>query len=76
MGPNDLKELLKQRPFKAFRIYLTNGLELEIRHPDQCFVGKRAVRIVLSRESTLPEHLRGKTVLFSLLHITHIVELD
>ena len=75
-GTKDVKELLDGRPFQAFRMHLTNGLAFDIRHPDQCTVTKTSVRIVVSQDRMIAEELRGKTVICSLIHITHIMELD
>ena len=76
MGTKDVKELLDRRPFKAFRIHLTNGLAFDVRHPDQCSVGSTAVRIVMPQDPALGEELRGKHIICSLIHITHIIELE
>jgi hypothetical protein len=56
---------------------MTNGLVFDIRHPDQCTVTGYSARIVVPKGPLLAEELRGKTVICSLVHITHIViELD
>ena len=77
MGPRDLDELLNKRPFRAFRIHMTNGLVFDIRHPDQCTVSGYSARIVVPNDPSLSKDLRGKSVICSLAHITHIiVEVD
>ena len=76
MGPKDLDELLNKRPFGAFRIHMTNDLVFDIRHPDQCTVGGYSARIVVPNDPLFSEDMRGKTVICSLVHITHIIELD
>ena len=38
MGPQDLFDLLRRRPFVPFRIFATDGRTFDVRHPDQALV--------------------------------------
>jgi len=71
MGPNDLRELLRQRPFGSFRIYLSDGAVYNIRHPDQAAVGRLTVALAMAASSD-PQSLTDPVVLISLLHITRL----
>ena len=43
MAPQDIEEAVRRRPFAPFRITLTEGSTYEVRHPELCMVGRRAV---------------------------------
>lgn len=68
MRPEDLRELLRQRPFQSFSIYLTDGTVYRIRHPDQAAVSRSTV-LVGFRVSPDPDALMDPVVTISLLHI-------
>lgn len=76
MGPRDIDELLNKRPFRPFKIHMTNDLVFDIRHPEQCMVSGYSARIVVPNNPSLSEGLRGKTVICSLAHFTHIIEME
>jgi hypothetical protein len=42
MRPEELRSLLRARPFVAFRLYLTDGAQYDVRHPDLMLVGERS----------------------------------
>ncbi len=70
MGPEDLRNLLKEQPFRPFRIRLDDGRSFAITHPDMVHVGRR-VAIILVFESG-PERYFQRHVTISLLHISSI----
>lgn len=37
----DLERRLRTRPFRPFRIHLTDGASYEVRHPEMCLLGRR-----------------------------------
>ncbi len=41
MRPEELRSLLGARPFVPFRLYLTDGAQYDVRHPDLMLVGGR-----------------------------------
>jgi hypothetical protein len=45
MRPDDLLEVLLQRPFRPFRLYLVDGTVYEIRHPDLVWVGRSVAQV-------------------------------
>jgi hypothetical protein len=68
MRPDDVRELLRQRPFQPFFIYLTDGTVYRIRHPDQIAVSRSTV-VIGFRASPDPDALLDPVVTVSLLHI-------
>jgi len=71
MRPDDLLQLLRQRPFVPFRLHLSNGRVFEIRHPDQAIVMRSRVVIGAGSGDDLPDHLEH----VALVHIVQIEEL-
>jgi hypothetical protein len=53
MGPADLLQALRKRPFEPFRIQVSDGATFDVRHPELVMVGLRAVLIGIpaSKES-------------------------
>ena len=39
MAPEDLRDLLRKQPFEPFRLVMTDGVGLDIRHPDLLWSG-------------------------------------
>jgi hypothetical protein len=70
MRPDDLQTILRLRPFKPFRIHLSNGLTYEIRHPEMAVVERSIVWIHLPA-ANLPIPLGERRVFVVLLHIVY-----
>ena len=49
MSPQDIEEAVRRRPFAPFRITLTEGSTYDVRHPELCMVGRRAVVVGVLR---------------------------
>jgi hypothetical protein len=49
MRPEDLLEHLYRRPFRRFRLILTDGRTFEVRHPELAMVGRSTVAVGLAR---------------------------
>ena len=45
MGQDDLIKVLKDAPFRPFRIHLSDGRALEVRHPELVLVSRRTAYI-------------------------------
>jgi hypothetical protein len=74
MSAEELRDTLKDQPFKPFRIVVTDGQGYDIRHPDLLWVGARVVYVGLTGDP-------GKTffersVKVDLLHISRIEPLE
>ncbi len=72
MRPRDLIELLRRRPFVAFRMHLSNGRMHEIRHPDMAIVLHSRVVIGAGGRNGIPDHLEH----VALVHIVQIEEMS
>ncbi|MGC1721570.1 MAG: hypothetical protein WA746_21485 [Isosphaeraceae bacterium] len=70
MAPEDLRELLRKQPFEPFRLVMTDGVGLDIRHPDLLWVGRRIAMVGLTGE---PGHtFFERAVQVDLLHVIRI----
>lgn len=74
MRPDDVLRHLTKRPFRGFRIRLTDGTSYEIGHPELAIVGKTTVTIAIPRVSDADreEVVYDRTVWVDLLHILEI----
>jgi len=70
MGPEEIKTILGERPFKPFRIHMSDGASYEVRHPEMVLVAKRqlVVGLTKSRGEDVPEQI----AFVNILHITRI----
>jgi hypothetical protein len=71
MGPQDLFDLLRKRPFEPFRIYATDGQTYDVRHPDQALVLRSRVILPLPTEGDVPERSEH----LALVHVVRLEEL-
>lgn len=71
MPLEELLRVLRRRPFHPFRVYITDGSSYEVRHPELCMPGARAVIIGLP-SSAYPEPVYDRIVDIDLLHITRL----
>ncbi len=56
MRAEEIQRHLKRQPFQPFRLFLSNGMSYDIRHPELMIVGRRNVIIALdSGEDEIPE---------------------
>lgn len=72
MRPEDLHEFTRNRPFRPYRMYLTDGRSYEIRHPDQVIVLRSRVVVGVGGDNGVPDHIEH----VALIHIVRIEELD
>jgi hypothetical protein len=71
MRQDDLLEVLRQRPFRPFRIHLTDGTTYDIRHPEMMVVGRSTALVFFPPAGmSLPALDRYDTI--ALLHITRL----
>lgn len=69
MRATDIHDRLKQQPFQPFRMHLTNGVQLDVRHPELVIVMRHQIIVALpTGDDDLPE----KAVTCDPLHITHV----
>ena len=68
MAPEELLTALRERPFQPFRIKLTDGRALDIRHPEMVLTGRRSAVIGLTVPGEM-EPLYDRRMTIDLLHI-------
>ncbi|MCI0357016.1 MAG: hypothetical protein L0211_00830 [Planctomycetaceae bacterium] len=71
MSPEELIELLEERPFMALRLHLADGRVREIRHPEMALVSETHVAIGVPRgdESKVAQR-------FTFCSIPNIIEVE
>jgi hypothetical protein len=69
MRPEEFKNLLEQRPFVPFRIFVTGGSTYDIVHEDFVFLGRSMVTLILRKD---PEGFVESFVHVPLIHINKI----
>jgi hypothetical protein len=73
--PENIREFVAQRPFRPFRLTLTDGLTYDLRHPDLIMVGQGMVVVGLpAADQTEP--IFDRFAMISLLHIMQIEPLE
>ena len=66
MRPEDIRELLRRRPFWPFRLLVTNNLSFEIRHPEFVAVSRSVLHIgIPGAHGSSADYVMG----IALLHI-------
>ena len=71
MRSEDLRVLLRDRPFQPFRFFIHEITSYEVRHPDAAVVSASTVT-VLTRENGPGPLNFDQEVIVALLHITRI----
>jgi hypothetical protein len=75
MAPEELLTVLRQRPFRPFRISLTDGRALDVRHPEMVLPGRRSAVIGLPAPGET-EPLYDQRITVDLLHIVSLEPLQ
>ncbi len=71
MRPEDVRELLRRRPFQPFRMTLTDGRTYEVRHPELSVVGRSTVFVGFPAHDE-SEPIYDRYAIVSLLHIMQL----
>jgi hypothetical protein len=71
MRPKDLIDHLRRRPFRRFRLVLTDGRAFEVRHPELAMVGGSTVSIALARPRD-PESMHDRLVTVPLVDVLRV----
>ena len=69
MRAEDILELVRARPFRPFRIRMSDGQQFEVRHPELAMVGRSRVIVGIPAKRG-PEGMIERSVNCALLHIT------
>ena len=66
------RELLRQQPFRPFRLVMSSGEAYEVRHPEMAIVTKTEIVVALPDADGIPTRLQ----LVSTLHVTALEPLN
>lgn len=72
MDAPELYRKLREHPFEAFRIHVSDGTSYEIKHPEQIMVGQRSCYVGMGNG----EGPFQRIAVVSNIHITRIEPLD
>ncbi len=73
MRADEIRNHLRKQPFRPFRLYLSNGVSYDVRHPELIYVSRREVVVALELgEGDVPE----RSAYCDPMHITNIEPLD
>ena len=75
MTAEDIRLLLKRRPFKPFRITVTTSETFDVYHPEMLIVGRSIVAVGLAKPSE-PKPIADHVIWLDLTHIFHIQPLE
>lgn len=75
MRPEDILRLLRSRPFRSFRLHLSDGSQYDVEHPEMALVG-RAVVVVAVPGPEGPAGPAERLVNCALIHITRTEPLN
>jgi hypothetical protein len=62
------RDLLAQRPFKPFKLVMSNGREYEVRHPEMAMLTRTTILVGTEVEDGVPAEFK----MCSLLHVAAI----
>lgn len=71
MRTEELLNHLRRQPFRRFRVVLTDGRALEVRHPELAIIGRSTVSIALANPRG-PESAHDRLATFPLAEILRI----
>jgi hypothetical protein len=72
--PQDIKERLREKPFRPFRIIADEGLRYDIRHPDLVLVGQHDV--VIGHPGASDPAIYDRLVRVALVHVVALEEVS
>lgn len=73
MTVQSFRDLLKERPFKPFRVVMSSGQSYEVRHPEMAFVTKTDLLVGIDIEE---DEIPARFKICSLLHVTAVEPLE
>lgn len=47
MRPEELRDIIREQPFRPFRIFVSDGSAYDVRHPELIMVTRRSINIAL-----------------------------
>ena len=73
MRPEQLRDLLRRRPFVPIRLHLSDGTTYDIRHPEQALLTRSTVEVGLEEQPG--SGIADQVMYCSLLHIVRVENL-
>ena len=73
MTHEELRDVSKRQPFKPFRLHLTTGATVDVRHPDLIMVGRRSAVIGIADAPS--ETIYERTFQVDLPHVVGVEDL-
>ena len=74
MGAEQLRDLLRRRPFVPVRLYLTDGSTSDIRHPEMALLTRTTVEIGVETQDG--SGIADNVLYCSLVHIVRAENID
>jgi hypothetical protein len=71
MEREELRRLLKQKPFRPFRVLLTDGRQFDINHPEMNLLARSFIKIGIP-EPNLPDPICDHLVFVPLAQIVRV----
>lgn len=72
MRADEFKALLDRRPFKAFRVLITSGQYVDVRHPEAALVARSYFAAAVRPRNGVAEGV----AIYNLIHVVKIVPLN
>ena len=69
MTVQTFRELLAQRPFRAFRLVMSSGQTYEVRHPEMAWLTRTSILVGIDQTD---EGVPAEFKICSLLHVTAV----
>lgn len=73
MTVQTFRELLAQKPFKAFRLVMSSGQTYDVRHPEMAWLTRASILVGLDQTD---EGVPAEFKICSLLHVTAVEPLS
>ncbi len=74
MPRQDIERELRRRPFRPFRMHLTDGTSSEVLHPELVLLGRRS--LVLGLAASAEETFYERAVDVDLIHIVRMEDIQ
>lgn len=72
MKPDELIEIMEERPFMPLRLHMSNGRTHDVRHPEMAIVGSGVVALGVEQADSPYPRIR----MISLTHINEVETID
>jgi hypothetical protein len=74
MRPEELRNLLRRRPFVPIRIHLTDGTTYDVRHPEMAFLTRSTVEVGIEHQEG--SGIADDVIYCSLIHVVRVENLN